>query len=112
MAKGDHLGEFEHLVLMAILNLREDAYGMRIRRRIEEATGRDASIGAVYAALDRLEDKGMVKSWDGDPTPERGGRAKRYFEVIGSGHRALRAFDQVYMRLRRDLHRSPALGRA
>ena len=100
MPKGDRIGEFEHLVLMTILNLGEEAYGMRMRRRIHETTGRDASIGAVYAALDRLEAKGLVKSWEGDPTPERGGRAKRFFEVTGSGRRALRAFDTAYMKLR------------
>ena len=110
MGKGDHVGEFEHKVLMAVLGLRGDAYGMRIRRELRESSGRDVSIGSVYATLDRLEDKGWVKSWEGDPTPERGGRAKKFFEVTGSGERVLREFDREYMKLRRSLPRRLAWG--
>jgi PadR family transcriptional regulator, regulatory protein PadR len=81
MAKGESLGEFEHLVLLAVLRLNEGAYGMRIRQEIHERTGRDVAIGAVYTTLDRMAEKGLVTSTVGDPTPERGGRARRFFRV-------------------------------
>ena len=71
------LGEFEYLVLTAAVQLDEDAYGAAIRREIEAATERRCSIGALYTTLDRLEIKGFVKTWMGDSTPQRGGRAKR-----------------------------------
>jgi len=85
MAKGDLLGEFEHLVLLAVLRLGADAYGMRVRSEIAVRTGRDVTIGAVYATLERLSDKGLVTSTLSDPTPERGGRAKRSFRLTGAG---------------------------
>jgi DNA-binding PadR family transcriptional regulator len=85
MSKGETLGEFEHLILLAIFRLGEDAYGMRVRREIAERTKRDVTIGAVYSTLDRLAGKGLVKSALHDPTPERGGRAKRCFQVTGLG---------------------------
>lgn len=85
MAKGDLLGEFEHLVLLAVLRLGADAYGMRVRRELGERTSRDTTIGAVYATLDRLEDKGLIASSMGDPTPERGGRARKTFHLTGAG---------------------------
>ena len=89
MPKGESLGQFEQLVLLAVLRLGADAYGMRVRREIAERTGRDVTIGAVYATLDRLAAKGLVRSALGDPTPERGGRAKRSFRVTGAGTEAL-----------------------
>lgn len=89
MPRGESLGEFEHLILLAILRLRDDAYGMRVRREIEERTGRDVTVGAVYATLERLESKGLVSARTGDPTPERGGRAKRSFEVTAQGIEAV-----------------------
>src|SRR5580658_6627701 len=85
MAKGETLGEFEHLTLLAVFRLAEDAYGMRVRREIADRTKRDVTIGAVYSTLDRLAAKGLVKSALNDPTPERGGRAKRCFRVTGLG---------------------------
>jgi PadR family transcriptional regulator, regulatory protein PadR len=85
----DYLGNFEEIVLLAVLRLAEHAYGAKIRQTVAEATGRDVSIGAVYATLDRLEHKGYLKSWQGEATPERGGRAKRYFRVEGLGVQAL-----------------------
>jgi DNA-binding PadR family transcriptional regulator len=85
VAKGDLLGEFEHLILLAILRLSGGAYGMSVRREIADRTGRDVSIGAVYATLDRLAAKGLVTSAMGDSTPERGGRAKRSFHLTGAG---------------------------
>jgi DNA-binding PadR family transcriptional regulator len=87
--KIDYLGHFEEIVLLAVLRLREDAYGAKIRQKVAEATKRDVSIGAIYATLDRLERKGYLKSWQGEATPERGGRAKRYFRVEGAGAQAL-----------------------
>jgi len=89
MPKGDTLGEFEYLVLLAIVRLRSDAYGMRVRREIGDRTGRDTSIGAVYATLDRLETKGLISGALSAPTPERGGRAKRSFEISRAGLEAL-----------------------
>jgi len=85
----DRLGRFEEIVLRALLRLRGNAYGVPIRREIAELTGRHASFGAVYTTLERLERKGYVSSRLGDPTPERGGRAKRYFQIEAPGVRAL-----------------------
>lgn len=90
MAKGEYLGEFELLVMLAILRLGEDAYGKRIWEEIEGCTGRSVMIAAVYAALERLERKGFVTSWVGEPTPVRGGRAKRCFQVERAGRAAVR----------------------
>lgn len=90
MAKGDSLGEFEQIILLALMRLGPAAYGMAVRREIEERTGRRVSIGAVYATLERLENKGYVSSSAGEPTAERGGRAKRFFRIESSGERALR----------------------
>ena len=89
MAKGDNLGEFEQLILAALLMLGDNAYGMTIHERVEKlAAGvRSVSLGSVYTTLDRLEQKGYVKSWFSDPTPEHGGRSKRYFEITGIGDR-------------------------
>jgi PadR family transcriptional regulator PadR len=85
MSGRDYLGEFEHMVVLALLRLADRAYGVTVRQEIEFRTGREVSIGAVYATLDRLERKGYVKSHRGDPTPERGGRAKRFFGVTAEG---------------------------
>ena len=90
MAKGDHIGEFEHIVLLAVLRLGEDAYGAAIRREIEGRTGRSLTVGALHRTLDRLEDKGFVSSRIGDPTPERGGRSKRHFRLRPIAMRSLR----------------------
>jgi PadR family transcriptional regulator PadR len=98
MSAREYLGEFEHIVLLAVLRLGDQAYGVTIRREIEARTRRDVSIGAIYATLDRLEAKKLVQSRLGDPTPERGGRSKRFFRVTAQGvsavkhtHRALRS---------------------
>lgn len=85
MSSRDYLGEFEHIIVLALLRLEGRAYGVTVRREIEFRTGREVSIGAVYATLDRLEKKGYVKSHLGDPTPERGGRSKRFFSVTPKG---------------------------
>lgn len=86
-----HLGEFEQLVLFALLRLGDHAYGVTVRREIEERTGREVTVGAVYATLDRLEAKGLVDSREGEPIPVRGGRARRYFRLLPEGARALEA---------------------
>lgn len=90
MSKGTYLGEFEHIILLALLRLGDEAYGMQVRREIEDRTSRAVTIGAVYATLDRLESKGLVTSTLGEPTAERGGRAKRTFVVTAEGVAALR----------------------
>jgi len=90
MAGREHLGEFEHIVLLAVLRLGDNAYGVPIRREIEKRTERSLTVGALYRTLDRLEEKAYVTSWFGDPVAERGGRSKRYFKVEPLGMRALR----------------------
>jgi PadR family transcriptional regulator, regulatory protein PadR len=90
MARTDSLGQFEQLVLTAVLSLREDAYGVTIHAKVGElAHPRAVSLGAVYITLDRMEDKGFVSSWLTDPTPERGGRAKRCYRLEALGEQAL-----------------------
>jgi PadR family transcriptional regulator PadR len=99
MADRDYLGEFEHIIVLALLRLGDQAYGVTVRQEIELRINREASIGAIYATLDRLEAKGYVKSHRGDPTPERGGRAKRFFRVTAKGIAAVgrthRAFESM-----------------
>jgi PadR family transcriptional regulator, regulatory protein PadR len=90
MAKPDSIGQFEQLVLTAILGLRENAYGVTIHEKVEDlARPKAISLGAVYVTLDRLEDKGLVSSWLSEPTAERGGRAKRCYRMEALGERAL-----------------------
>ncbi len=89
MAKTDHLGEFEQMALLAVMRLGEDAYGARIQEELDQTADREASISAIYITLTRLEKKGMVRSWMGEPTDERGGRARRYFSVEPEGMAAL-----------------------
>ena len=90
MPRHDSLGQFEQLVVTAILMLRENAYGVTIHAKVEKlAHPKAVSLGAVYATLDRLEDKGLIASWVSDPTPERGGRSKRHYRVEPAGERAL-----------------------
>ena len=97
--KYDSLGEFETLVLMAILRLGGDAYGMRIHRELETTAGRKCSYGALYTTLNRLEDKEYVSSRIGDPTAERGGRAKKYFQVKGLGAATLKQTFRATLRM-------------
>ena len=93
MAKGDNLGEFELLILAALMMLGDNAYGMTVHEQVEKlAAGiRSVSLGSCYTTLDRLEQKGYVKSSFSDPTPERGGRSKRFFEITGTGQKALKS---------------------
>ena len=86
------LGEFEYLLLTAASRLGEEAYGASIRLEIERATGHRCSIGALYTTLDRLEAKGLLKTWMGEATPQRGGRAKRMVLVTAKGVQAASAF--------------------
>ena len=95
MSSREYLGEFEQIALLALLRLGKNAYGVPVRREIEKRTKRAVSIGALYSTLDRLETKGYVVSWLGDPTAERGGRAKRYFRVEGLGIQALERSREV-----------------
>jgi PadR family transcriptional regulator PadR len=90
MAKPDSIGQFEQLVLTAVLSLKEDAYGVTIHEKVAAlARPKSISLGAVYVTLDRLEDKGLVSSWLSEPTAERGGRAKRCYRMEALGERAL-----------------------
>ena len=99
MGKGDFLGEFEQVVLLAVLRQEQQGYGMSIRREIEECVGREVTIGAVYATLGRLERKGLLRSHEGAATPVRGGRARRHFRVTKGGADALRASRNMMDRL-------------
>jgi len=99
MAKGEYLGEFEHIVLLTILRLGDGAYGAMIRAEIERVTDRSPAIGAVHATLERLERKGLVSSWIGEPTAERGGKAKRHFKIEPAGVSALKNARQILERL-------------
>ena len=85
----DVLGDFEQLVLLAVLRLEDEAYGAGISRELREKAGRDASPGAIFTTLERLEARGLVRSRYGEPTPERGGRRKRYYRLRSAGQRAL-----------------------
>jgi DNA-binding PadR family transcriptional regulator len=98
------LGEFEQIVLLAVLRLGDGAYGVPIQREIEKRAGRRVTVGALYATLDRLESKHLLHSWFADPTPQRGGRSKRYFRVLPEGIAALAeakaALDRMWQGLR------------
>lgn len=83
------LGEFEELVLLTVCGLTDNAYGVTIKESLASETGRSASVGAIYATLDRLEKKGFVTSWTGGATTERGGRRKRYYRPTNSGIEAV-----------------------
>lgn len=85
----DNLGGFERRVLAAILHFRGNGYAVSIAREITERFGHSVSLGAIYATVDRLEKKGFVSSWLGDPTPERGGKPKRFYRIEAPGQRAL-----------------------
>jgi PadR family transcriptional regulator PadR len=103
MAKQVNLGELEHVTLLAILRIGDGAYGVPIRDEIRRCTDRDVSAGALYTILTRLEEKGMVRSSLGDPTPERGGRPKRYYDVTARGIQAVRSTQQNLQNLMRGL---------
>ena len=100
MGSGAALGPFQQQVLYVLLRLGEKAYGMTIWRELEERTGNPVTVGAVYATLERLERKGFVSSRMGDPSPERGGRARRYYSITGVGASALQESERVVAKLR------------
>lgn len=104
------LGEFEQLVLLAVLQLGEDVYGVPIVEEIERRTGRRVARAAVYVTLRRLEQKGLVTSWMGEPTDERGGKARRYVSVEPAGRRLLRESREAMEQMWRGL--DPALKEA
>ena len=110
--RGRTLGELEQLVLLAVLNLGDEAYGVRVHEEIREVGGREVSITAIYGALDRLASKGLVSSRLGEPSPERGGRAKKFFRVEPDGREALEASLTAIARLwgsaPRDMRRESA----
>jgi PadR family transcriptional regulator PadR len=108
MARSNALGELEHLVLLVVLRLDEDAYGMRVSEELTGHLGREVSVGSVYAALDRLEARGYLTGETGDPTPRRGGRAKRYFRVKRCGVEALARSQDVFRKLWDGLDLDPA----
>jgi len=101
MPKGTYLGDFEQLVMLALMRLGDGAYGMTVRRELEETADRRVSLGAIYATLDRLEDKGLVSSSLGAPGNARRGRAKRFFKVRPEGLKALQASLASMDRMRR-----------
>jgi PadR family transcriptional regulator, regulatory protein PadR len=99
MNERTYLGEFELMVLLSVIRLGDQAYGVPLARELSELRGYEVSAGSVYAALERLEDKGLVASSLGEATPERGGRAKRYFRVTEDGLERARATQRVLNRL-------------
>ncbi len=106
MPRGEYLGEFEQMVLLAVARLDGEAYGIAILEEIAKTTGAEAAVASVYAALDRLERRKLVASRIGAPTPERGGRAKRYFSLVPAGrmalHRSRNALDSLWEGLELD----------
>jgi PadR family transcriptional regulator PadR len=103
MTERSYLGEFELMILLTVIHLGDEAYGVPISRGLEVHRGRDVSVGSVYAALERLEGKGLVASSLGDPTPERGGKAKRYFRVTREGLRQVQDTRRVLKKMWRTL---------
>jgi PadR family transcriptional regulator PadR len=108
MREHNYLGEFELILLLTLIHLGDDAYGVPLSKELALRRGRDVSVGSVYAALDRLELKGLVASNLGESTPERGGRAKRYFRVTEQGLRSVHETRRVLSKLWKSL---PAVGK-
>lgn len=99
MSKGEYLGEFEQMVLLALLRLKDDAYGVTVRREIQSRTDRRVAIGAVYACLERLERKGYVTATISAPQPIPGGRARKYFRFTRAGAEALQQTRDMVQRM-------------
>jgi PadR family transcriptional regulator, regulatory protein PadR len=93
------LGEFEYFILSSTARLGDDAYGAAIRKDLELMTGRECSLGALYTTVDRLEQKGLIRTWMGEPTPERGGRAKKMVRITAKGVREAQAFYEAVVRV-------------
>jgi DNA-binding PadR family transcriptional regulator len=105
----DQIGQLEQLVMLAILRLRPEAYGVALQKELKNRTGREYSVGAIYAVLDKLEGKGFVKPKPGEATPERGGRAKLYFNLTATGAAALQASLKAIDNLRANTPLVPVL---
>ena len=99
MPRSEFLGGFELLVLLALIRLGDEAYGVPISEAIEESSGKEVALGSVYITLERLENKGLVSSRLGEPTAERGGRAKTYFKVTAKGLREVRQAQRTLVSL-------------
>ncbi len=99
MGKSEYLGEFEQVVLLAVLTLGDGAYGIEIQRAIREVAARSVTVPTVYTVLQRLEEKGLLLSRLGEATPERGGRAKRYYRLLPKGVRALERSKKLIERM-------------
>jgi PadR family transcriptional regulator, regulatory protein PadR len=99
----EFLTDLELMILLAVMRVGDEAYGVTITREIEETTGRGVAVAVVYTTLDRLEARGLVTSAIGDPTPERGGRAKRFFRVTARGLRQARATQRALSALWKDV---------
>ena len=93
------LSKTEEMILLSVCKLAADAYGVTIRRHISQVTGKNFSIGGIYVPLDRLVRKGYLESWQGDPTPERGGMSKRYFKLTRAGQKALTEANEIHEKL-------------
>jgi DNA-binding PadR family transcriptional regulator len=103
----DQIGQLEQYVMLAIMRLQPSAYGISLQKELKLRTGREYSIGAIYAVLDKLEHKGFVKPKQGEATPQRGGRAKWYFSLTAPGQAALQASLQAIDNLRSSAHAMP-----
>ena len=112
MSKGRHLAEFELYVMLALARLEDSAYGVTIRQEIEERAGRPVSIGAVYATLGRLGDKGLVSFRTSDPLPVKGGRSRKYFNLTVAGREALKQSMAMLERMKQGLELEPGSSRA
>jgi PadR family transcriptional regulator, regulatory protein PadR len=103
MSRRDYLGEFEHIVVLALMRLGDRAYGVSVRQEIATCIDRDVSVGAIYATLERMEAKGYVTSTMGGPTAKRGGRPKRFFRVTAKGMSALNCARQALLSMSKGL---------
>ncbi len=108
----DWLNDFEQLLMLAVARLADDAYGMRIRHLIEERAGREVPIASIYAALERLERRGCLDSWMAEPTPERGGRAKKHFAVTARGVDLLQEGRTAFEQMWEGIELRPELGKS
>lgn len=112
MTRDRLLGGFEHLLLLAILRLEDNAYGATVRRELLECADKDVAVGAIYTGLDRLEEKGFVASRMGEPTAKRGGRGKRIYRVTSAGQRALAEMDRAFRQMSTGLRTEKGPARA
>ena len=103
MTKRTYLKEFEQLVLLSVLHLGEDAHGGNIREHLEETAGRSVSVATIYVALSRMEQRGWVRSWMSDPTPVRGGKAKKHYTLEPAGQEVLREARRTLERMWADV---------